>query len=214
MEREDYARINSDISERFEGEVEDTRKKKLVPIVSRDDLAKKSLAKRILGLVLTDDIDDLKQYVIREIVMPNLKETILDIGETAMLGTSRDRDRDYQPYRDDYGRIRYDKIYGKKKKKKKYREREDYDDDYDEDERTEYRDIVLKKRQDAERIVAELRGQIDSCGQVSVAEFMDLLDLPNNFVDHSWGWIDRRDIGIRRVKTGWLIDVAKAIYLD
>ena len=50
--------------------------------------------------------------------------------------------------------------------------------------------------------------------QKALKSLLDLVDVPGRYTDNNWGWDDDRDIGIRRVSSGYLIDVAEPKYLD
>ena len=63
-------------------------------------------------------------------------------------------------------------------------------------------------------MVNRLRERIDEYEQATVADLFDLIDVSSNYVDNNWGWADPHDIGIRRVSSGYLIDVAEARHLD
>ena len=78
----------------------------------------------------------------------------------------------------------------------------------------DFRNIVLRQRDDAERLIEEMRRRIRNNDSASVADLLDLIDIPGRYTDNNWGWDDERDIGIRRVSSGYLIDVAEPKYLD
>ena len=200
----------------------DGTKNPISPVVKRENIVstKKPLSQKAAELFFGDDVDSLGGYVVREIVVPSLKNTFLDVMESIFMGgTRRNRGRGYG-YSDggyDYGYpYRTRSVYGGRDSSRRdsYRDR-DRDDRYEErDKRVDYRNIVVRYREDAEEIIDRMREAIDLYNQVSIAELYRLVDLPSAYTDNNWGWTDPRDIGIKRVSSGYLIDVAEARYLE
>lgn len=51
-------------------------------------------------------------------------------------------------------------------------------------------DYSLQNRRDANDVLNMLIGDISRFGQVSVADYKDMLDIPSEFTDHGYGWTD------------------------
>lgn len=192
----------------------------LSPVVKKDSLVrtKKSLGRKFKEAFISDDVKDVKSYLFFDVVVPTVKDAILDAWEMIFFGSpsgrrgSRnrryDRDRDYRSY---------DQYYKSSEYGGRRRERDrDRDDDrrYRGDDKVDYRDIVLRDRMDAEEVVRKLRDRIEEYDQATVADLYDLIDISSSYVDNNWGWDRQEDIGIRRVREGYLIDVAEAKYLN
>lgn len=189
---------------------ENKQKSKVKPVVSHDKVVstKKPLGKKISDTFLTEDVKDVKKWIITDVLIPEAKNIILDFlsmmffGEaTSRSGGSKSRRKrnDYVDYRSSYGRNN---------------NRRSMEDRYDSDERVDFRNIILRNRDDAEAVVDAMRDRIDKTGSVSVADLLDLIDVPGRYTDNNYGWDDERDIGIRRVSSGYLIDVCEPKYLD
>ena len=185
---------------------------------------KKSLGEKFKDAFISDDSRDVKTYIVWDIVIPTIKNTILDSIEMIFFGgSSRSR-------RGSYGRepVSYNSYYkseynGSRRSVRRDRERDrEKERRYEaSNEKVDYRNIVLRDRRDAEEVVDYLQGHIKEFDQVSIADFIDHLGkmfsdfkATSNYVDNNWGWADERDIGIRRVSNGYLIDVEEAHYLD
>lgn len=198
--------------QKMEREQEDSPKKpKLRPVVDKENLvqSKKSLGQQFKETFIQEDVKTVRDYVIDEVVVPGFKNLILDCLSMFFFKESYEGKRGRKDDYDDY--TMYYKS-GKKKKKKKKR---DYDEDDEDDERlTDYRNIVVKRRDDAEEVVKELRRRIKKYDKASVADLFDLIGKTGKYTDNNWGWTDKEDIGIRRVPNGYLIDVAEAELLD
>lgn len=186
-------------------------KPKLAPVVDKASIVrtKKTFGQKFKEAFISDDTKDVKTYIWKDVVIPTIKNTILDVGEMVLFGGStrrsyRDRDRD---------RVSYSSYYKSEYNRRRDRDRRD-DDRYVEDEKVDYRNIVLINFAKAEKVVKGLRERIEEYDQATVADLFDLIEVSSNYMDNNWGWTDPMDIGIRRVSSGYLIDVAEAKHLD
>lgn len=189
--------------------------KKTAPIVDKSAIVstKKPFGKKMAETFLTEDTQDVKSWLFLDVIIPGIKNTILDIIQMMFFGEvdsrrdrSRRRDRDRTSYSSYYKGSSYDSRYTSR--------REKHRDEYESDDRVDFRNIVLRNRDDAERVIEDMRGRIRKDGAASVADLLDLLDVAGRYTDNNWGWEDERDIGIRRVSSGYLIDVSDPRYLD
>lgn len=199
----------------------DERKDELVPVVQQDDIIvqKKSLGQKFADAFISDSAKDVKSYIIMDVLIPGIKDTILNVMEMIFFGSSsrggrrrRSIDSENTSYRAFYQSEAYDDYgdYGAPRRRDRRRDRRSrYDDD-----KIDYRCIIVRDRRDAEDIVDKLKGRIEKYGEATKSDLFELVDLPCIHTDNNWGWVDSNDIGIRRVQTGYLIDVADAEYLD
>lgn len=190
-------------------------REKISPVIDKDQVVstKKPLGKKFAETFMTEDTKDVKSWLIMDVLIPGIKNTILDILSMMFFGEvdSRSR-RGRKRGRDD--RTDYSSYYRGSSDRKDRDSRRRRDDRYDSDDRVDFRNIVLRKRDDAERLIEEMRRRIRNNDSASVADLLDLIDIPGRYTDNNWGWDDERDIGIRRVSSGYLIDVAEPKYLD
>lgn len=192
-------------------------REKVSPIVKRDQVVstKKPLGKKFAETFMTEDTKDVKSWLLMDVIIPGVKNTILDILSMMFFGEvdnrrGRGKRRRYDDDRRDYSSY-YSGSSSNRERRSSRRKENSY---YDSDDRVDFRNIVLRNRDDAEDLIEEMRRRIKSEGSVSVATLLDLVDVPGRYTDNNWGWDDDRDIGIRRVSSGYLIDVAEPKYLD
>lgn len=192
-------------------------KEKISPVVKRDQIVstKKPLKKRFAETFLSEDVGDVKDWLFKDVIIPGIMNSILDglsmmfFGETY---SRKDRPRRRErSERTDY-RSRYRGSSDDRRDLERRRRRRD--DEYDSDDRVDFRNIVLRNREDAENVVEEMRERIRKYESASIADLLDLIDVAGRYTDNNWGWDDERDIGIRRISSGFLIDVAEPKYLD
>lgn len=188
-------------------------KEKMTPIINRDQIVstKKPLSKKISETFLTEDTKDVKSWVLTEVIIPGIKSTILDILSMIFFGEICSRTgRRSKNGRDD-DRVNYSSYYrGNSYFGRNSRRR---DNRYNSDDKVDFRNIILRERADAEDLIDEMKKRIHNYGSVSVADLLDLIDVAGRYTDNDYGWDDERDIGIRRVSSGYLIDVAEPKYI-
>lgn len=203
-------------------EQEAKERTKAKPVIKKDGIVstKKPVSKKIVETFIEDDVKDVKNYFLKDVLIPGLKNGCLELLETMFFGEtgrrrgSRYRDR-YEP------RSGYSSYYrrGDSKDDRRDRDRDRRgrreNDRYEaRNDRLDYRNIILRNRADANEIVEKMCERIDEFDACSVADFFDMLDLTSTYQDNNWGWTDDRDIRVRRVSSGFLIDVPEAKYLD
>lgn len=195
------------------------QKSELAPVVDKDQVivSKKSLGAKFADAFISDAAKDVKGYIIEDVIIPGVKDTIINCLEMIFFGgttgRSRTRGRSYGSENSNYRAFYqsdYDS-YGAPPKRRDRHDRRYRDDSYSD--RIDYRNIVVRDRGSAEEIVSKLRGRIEKYNEATKADLFELIDTPSSYQDNNWGWTDPRDIGIRRVTSGYLIDVADAEYL-
>lgn len=218
--------IKSDISNYAKNPAgKSAERKPLKPVVSKDKVVteKAPLVERIIGKIASQDTAEAVGYLFDSIVVPGIKNLALDALESFWFGNfNRARDAFRRGRGDyyDYGSAYYgSRGYAGRDRGRGRDPRDSYPDDYsrgrdDRRETKSYRNIVLRYHDDAEEVVNRMRAQISAYGEVTVFELFSLVDIQGAYTDHNWGWRDPRDIGIRRVSNGYLIDVPEPLYLD
>ena len=184
-------------------------KEKLKPVVGKSGIAstKKSLGRKFADTFIKEDVKDVKEYILFDILIPGAKKLVLDGLSMIFFGETKNWDNRRR------GGSRYDYA-GRFRGGYNYRSSRDRDDFYQEDDELDYRSIVLRNRNEAEDVVDQLRGRIKMFGEASVADLFDLIDVAADYTYNNYGWKSERDISVRRVSDGFLIDVARAEYLD
>ena len=182
---------------------EPVTEKKVEKIISGSAKSKKkSGLHKITNVFVPEDVDDVKSYIFEDIVVPAVKDIILD-AVRAFLGVN--------------GNSR-----GKSSSASKISYRKYYDDrerrDRESSNRTrtgyEYDDIILDNRGEAEDVLSRMDELIDTYGVVSVADFYDLVGITGNYTDNKYGWSDIRNASVVRVREGYMIKLPKALPLN
>ena len=203
-------------AEKANGEAAQKSREKVSPVINRDQVVstKKPLGKKFTETFMTEDAKDVKTWLLMDVLIPGVKNTILDILSMVFFGEVESRSRMGRSRRDRDDRVNYSSYYRGSSDRKDRDSRRRRDDRYDSDDRVDFRNIILRNREDAEQVIEEMRRRIRNKDSASVADLLDLIDVPGRYTDNNWGWDDERDIGIRRVSSGYLIDVSEPKYLD
>lgn len=188
-------------------------KEKIKPVVNREQIVstKKPLGKKITESFMSEDAQDIKTWLIADVLIPGIKDTILNVISMMFFGESYSRSSG-RSYRDRDGRVNYRAKYRSSSERDDRRRKEDR---YESDDRVDFRNIVLRNRTDAEDLRDELRRRIRDTGSVSISELLDMIDAAetSRYTDCNWGWDYEGDIEVRRISSGFLIDVREPKYI-
>ena len=176
--------------------------KKVEKIVSGPVKSKKKNGiQKITSIFVPEDVEDVKSYIFEDIVVPAVKDIILD-AVRALLGVSGKSNKGAPAskvsYRSYYDRGNERNDYGRTRTRVGY----DYDD------------IVLDKRDEAEDVLSRMDELISTYGMASVADLYELVGVTGNYTDNKYGWTDIRSASAIRVRDGYLLKLPKALPLN
>ena len=164
-------------------------------------IRKKSEIRKMADVFISEDVKNVKSYVLMDVLVPAIKKAISDIvtngidmilyGETGR--TKRSGSSHYVSYKD-------------------YSTRKDIRPSEDSRTRSGYShdDIVLDSRGEAEEVLLRMDELIDTYGVASVADLYDLLGKSCNYTDNKYGWTNLRNAEPIRVRDGYLLKLPKA----
>lgn len=163
---------------------------------------KKSEVSKLKDVFISEDVSNVKSYIIMDVLIPAAKKAISDIiqeGTDMILYGDAHRGRSssgasYVSYRSYSDRDRRDA------RRESSRTRIGYD----------YDDIVLESRVEAEEVLQRMDELIETYGIVSVADLYDLVGKTCNYTDNKYGWTNIRNAEPVRVRDGYLLKMPKA----
>lgn len=177
---------------------------------SKDMTAKKTMGERIADSFLEVDHKAIQERLIFDMLIPWLKDTAEDLLHMILYGGARYGDRNRRD-RDRPSRRDYNSIYDANRRR---------DRDDDDIGRQNFRRIrILIKddlRRTAEKVIADLIDEQETRGggPITVKDLYshEIVDLPTNYVQSSWGWkeLDFGDVRFTRDPDGWIIEMPKA----
>lgn len=166
---------------------------------------KKSGFKKLADVFIEDDIQNVKSYILMDVIVPSIKKAIYDCitdGLDMILNGGRGSKSkgpgskvSYRSYYDSptSSRPRRDSAYGSVY-------------DYDE--------LVFANRGDAERVLATLDEIMDQYQMVKVADLYDAAGRTPSSVMFNYGWTNINSAAVIRVREGYMIKLPRALPLD
>lgn len=185
-------------------------KKKVEKVVSGSvKVKKKNGVTKFADNFISEDIHNVKSYVITDVLIPSVKRAISEMvtngidmilyGSTG--GRSKRSSADRVSYRNYYDRCDDDR----------YRDR---DRDRVRTSAYSFDDIVLDSRDEAKEVLARMNELIDQYGIVSVADLYDLVGITGNYTDNKYGWTNIRNAEPIRVRDGYMLRLPKALPIN
>ncbi|MCR5432353.1 MAG: hypothetical protein K6E95_07330 [Lachnospiraceae bacterium] len=166
---------------------------------------KKSEVKKITSLLMPEDKNSVRSFILMDVIIPGIKNAIADVvgiilfGESGRLGRSRSGGSkiSYQKYYRDDDRDRRE--YGRPRNVGGF----DYDD------------IVFETRGDADLVLDQLDSAISQYGVVSVADLYDLAGVTcRSYTANKYGWTDIHNAKVSRVSDGYIILLPRTVQID
>lgn len=165
---------------------------------------KKTEIRKFADVFLSEDVANVKSYIISDVLIPSFKKAVFDIvtngiemflyGERG--GNKRRSTVDTVSYRD-YNRAYDRRDYVSTRANTAY----------------SYDDIVIPTRGEAERVLASMEDILAKYGTVSVADLFDLVGITGNYTDNRYGWTDLRGATVGRARDGYVLKLPRVIAL-
>ena len=186
-----------------EGQSEALTEKKIEKVVRGKVKTKpKSGVSKIADIFISEDVSNVKSYIMMDVLVPAVKKAISDIVrdgiDMILYGESRGRrsstTSSYVSYRD----------YSRSDDRDRFRDsrtRSGYNHD----------DIILESRGEAEEVLTRMDELIDTYGVVSVADLYDLIGKSCEYTDNKYGWTNIRNAEPIRVRDGYMLKLPKAL---
>lgn len=173
--------------------------------------------RRSVASVISEHSDEVKSYIIYDILGPAVKDMISaivnsalsalkDTIETSLYGAPR-KSYDRASYTD-YTK-RYKSQYPAVKKDRSSYEFKPRDNPtWKRPSTGNFNDVPpCRSRGDAERVLGKLVNDISKYGEVSVGDYYDQLGISSDFTDRKWGWNDLSQSGTYRAQDGYRLDL-------
>ena len=165
---------------------------------------KKSESKKLVGLFIKDDIENIGMYILTEVMVPAVKRTILD-SVKALLGETGSSSRGGTSA----SKVSYRAFFEPDATRRTPYNSASAGTGFD------YDNISYDTRGDAESVLDALTDLVNS--QYGVASVADLYDLSNistdNYMLGRYGWTDLRTAKVMPTNDGYMIKLPRALPL-
>lgn len=172
---------------------------------------KKSGIRKFTDIFIAEDVENVKSYVIGDVLIPALKKALDDIVSDGihmiLYGESGGRSSKKNPGT----KVSYQKYYDRFEDRSHSNSPRQARGVYD------YDDILLESRSDAEDVIDRLTELMDNYEVVSVADFYDTVGVTGEHTDNKYGWTRRSDIcnaPIVRTRDGYIIKFPRPRPID
>ncbi len=181
---------------------EPERQKKAIEGTAK--VKKKTGFKRFLDIFAADDLDNVKEYVITDIIIPairdNIVKTIKDVTDMIFYGKKRGASAPSSSM----PRVSYRSYYDKERLEDRAPRVRDPED------------IIFSTYEDAELALEALTECIDKYGRASIADFYDIAGVTgdkyigNGYTDNDYGWRNVSAAYVRTTRDGYIISLPRA----
>lgn len=175
-------------------------------VTGKARVKKKSKLNKAASNFISEDVDNVKSYILLDVLIPSAKKAISEIvsngidmllyGEARHTDTKK-RGASYVSYNKYSDKDRFDR-------KDRYRATSVFDLD----------NIFLDSRGEAEQVLSQMCDIIDEYDVVSVADLYDLVGLDYPHTANKYGWINLRNADVARTRDGYLLKLPKASHID
>lgn len=168
---------------------------------------KKPLGKKFSENFLGDDIQNVRGYIIFDVIIPAIKETISNVVSNGVEMLLFGEPKASKVGKKNGSYVSYSNYYNKSERRSSnINNREG---------RHDFRDIILETRGEAEEVLSNLVDLVYDYGSASVADLYDLVGITGNFTDNKYGWTDMSGASVSRARGGgYIIDLPKVCLLD
>ena len=195
----------------YETKPDTPKEKKVEKVIDGDEFVtrRRPLGKKMSDIFLNGDIDDVKSYLINDVLIPSIKETIFDLvnkGLDMLLFNStsgRSSSKSNQTY------ISYNTY-----SNKDYRHASDRSNTRKDSVRVDDEELIFRERGPAEMVLERMWSIFREYHIVTKADLNDLLNRTGNFTDNNWGLTDMSGACVERVRGGYLLKLPRWKHLD
>jgi hypothetical protein len=166
---------------------------------------KKSNTEKLAELFLPEDVENLKTYVVRDILIPAGKKAVSEIIDMFLYGSTGRSTKSTNA-----SKVSYRSYYESPNERRaapQPRPSTGY----------HYDDIIFDNRGEAEEVLVSMEECIATYGMVTVRDFYDLVGVTGNHTDQKYGWLDLRTASVVRLRMGeggYMIKLPRAVPLN
>lgn len=171
-------------------------------------IRQKSSIQKAIEVFFVKDVEDVKNYLIYDVLLPELKDALYNLinngAQMFLYGNARNK-----RYPNNNGGIRIS--YNKCSENPKI---EHSSSNNGLRNGTRLDDVTFEDRSDAEEVLNSMVDILETYGSVSIAEFCELANRPDEYTDRKYGWTNLATAEVRRMSGGgYYIKFPKATML-
>ena len=191
-------------SHKYKEEQKQLAEKRAEKIVTGKAKRKKNEMRKFSDIFLSEDVGNVKTYIISDVLIPAAKKAIFDAItnglDMIMYGSTGRTNRGGT----NASKVSYKNFYDQRDRR--------YPESRSARTRYSYDDIVLDSRGEAEAVLSRMDEMMDTYGLVRVADLYDLVGVTGDYTDNDYGWTNIRNAEIVRTRDGgYMIKMPRAL---
>lgn len=175
--------------------------KRVNHVVNGAAKTKPNKARKLAGIFISDDISNVKSYILNDVLLPSLKKAVLGAIDMSLPGGSVGYNKRSSESKVSYRKY-YDEPGDRQRASSVQRDRFDHDD------------IIFETRGDAELALDEMHDILERYKIVRVADLYDIAQLSQPYTSNRYGWTNLRSAEIIRAGGGYIIRLPRALPID
>ena len=181
-----------------------SREKKVEKIIQGNvRTRKRSIGKRMMDTFISEDADTIGSYILMDVVVPEVKEIIMETVNYVLFGGSKTVAKKKSPTYVSYSSYSSPSY---KNNQKQIERRNTVND---------LTDVIFESRGEAEEVLASLIDIIVDYEVATVADFYDLVGITGSFTDNKYGWNNLNGVGVSRARGGgYIINLPRPAFID
>ncbi len=183
--------------------------KRVEKVVQGKVQTKKSTIHKFTDVFISEDIANVKSYILMDVLVPAIKKAVSDIvtnGIDMILYGESGRSKN----RSSGSKISYVNYYDRRSDDKRYDEPRNSSGRGG----LNYDDLKFERRRDAEAVLDQMAEVIDRFGFVTVSDMYDMADVTAPFTGNKYGWTSVRNAEVLSSRDGYIIKLPKAGLID
>jgi hypothetical protein len=182
-----------------------TSEKRVEKVVHGKVKAKKNELRTWTDMFISEDVANVKNYIIMDVIIPSVKKAFYDVIVGALdMSLYGGRGNGKRPTADKVSYINYNDP-SRREERTRHSTRTASGYSYD--------DITVETRGEAETVLTRMDEIMEAYEQVRVADLYDLVGITGDYTDNKYGWTNMRNARIVRTRDGYKIEMPRAIQL-
>lgn len=193
-----------------DGNAQEQERKVEKAVTGTATVRKKNEVSKLADVFISEDIKNVKSYVLMDVLVPTIKKAIVDIVTDGVnmiffggTGTRKNRPNG--------SKVSYSNFYDQRDNGRSYNSSSTASSGS----RFDYGDIEFESRGDADAVLDEMNNVIERYGFVTVADMYDIADITHPYTSTKYGWTNISTATISRCMNGkYIIKLPKARPID
>jgi hypothetical protein len=193
-------------SHKFKREQQSAEEREKAPkVVSGKVTKKKNEIRKMKDVFISEDAGNVKSYIVMDVLIPAIKNTILDIiidsAKMVFGGGSRDKGRSV------VDKVSYRNYYTSRDDNRRPSTINSYS-------RFDYDDLVFESRGEAEAVIMQMDAMIEKYGYVTVGDLYDMVEMSAPYTANKYGWTSVANAKAVPIRGGYILKLPKAAPIE